>query len=172
MERLRNHLLEIEDSYTREALAAEARESELRRRVAMLDEKLTSSSSAVESARFESFYFSFFSMEIFYINKCVCVCVCVQSAGQSAGGVSSGAAERPSQAEGRGCASTPCCSGTSQPVRSISVQPADGARAVPARQDTHLFLLLLFTSHLKMDKRLTSKKIFSLFFSLIVSLNS
>lgn len=50
LERLRNHLLEIEDSYTREALAAEARESELRRRVAMLDEKLTSSSSAVESA--------------------------------------------------------------------------------------------------------------------------
>lgn len=53
MERLRNHLLEIEDSYTREALAAEDRESELRRRVAMLDERLVSSSSAVESARFE-----------------------------------------------------------------------------------------------------------------------
>ncbi|KAB5582162.1 hypothetical protein PHYPO_G00184000 [Pangasianodon hypophthalmus] len=50
LERLRNHLLEIEDSYTREALAAEDRESELRRRVAMLDEKLASSSSAVESA--------------------------------------------------------------------------------------------------------------------------
>ncbi|KAG7334498.1 hypothetical protein KOW79_002905 [Hemibagrus wyckioides] len=50
LERLRNHLLEIEDTYTREALAAEDRESELRRRVAMLDEKLVSSSSAVESA--------------------------------------------------------------------------------------------------------------------------
>ncbi|XP_060727570.1 thyroid receptor-interacting protein 11 [Tachysurus vachellii] len=50
LERLRNHLLEIEDSYTREALAAEDRESELRRRVVMLDEKLASSSSAVESA--------------------------------------------------------------------------------------------------------------------------
>uniref|UniRef100_A0A7N6BIC1 GRIP domain-containing protein n=1 Tax=Anabas testudineus TaxID=64144 RepID=A0A7N6BIC1_ANATE len=50
LERLRNHLLEIEDSYTREALAAEDRESELRRRVAMLDEKLATSSSAVENA--------------------------------------------------------------------------------------------------------------------------
>lgn len=50
LERLRNHLLEIEDSYTREALAAEDRESELRRRVAILDEKLATSSSAVENA--------------------------------------------------------------------------------------------------------------------------
>ncbi|XP_059421982.1 thyroid receptor-interacting protein 11-like [Carassius carassius] len=50
VERLRNHLLEIEDSYTREALAAEDREGELRRRVALLEERLTSSSSAVESA--------------------------------------------------------------------------------------------------------------------------
>uniref|UniRef100_A0A3Q3DMM1 Thyroid hormone receptor interactor 11 n=1 Tax=Hippocampus comes TaxID=109280 RepID=A0A3Q3DMM1_HIPCM len=47
---LRNHLLEIEDSYTREALAAEDRETELRRRVALLEERLASSSSAVESA--------------------------------------------------------------------------------------------------------------------------
>uniref|UniRef100_A0A8B9H638 Thyroid hormone receptor interactor 11 n=1 Tax=Astyanax mexicanus TaxID=7994 RepID=A0A8B9H638_ASTMX len=50
LERLRNHLLEIEDSYTREALAAEDRESDLRRRVALLDEKLASSCSAVENA--------------------------------------------------------------------------------------------------------------------------
>lgn len=50
LERLRNHLLDIEDSYTREALAAEDREAELRRRVAMLEEKLASSSSAVENA--------------------------------------------------------------------------------------------------------------------------
>lgn len=50
LERLRNHLLEIEDSYTREALSAEDRETELRRRVAMLDERLASSSSAVENA--------------------------------------------------------------------------------------------------------------------------
>lgn len=51
LERLRNHLLEIEDSYTREALAAEDRETELRRRVAQLDDKLATSSSAVENAR-------------------------------------------------------------------------------------------------------------------------
>ncbi|TRY86805.1 hypothetical protein DNTS_020526 [Danionella cerebrum] len=50
VERLRNHLMEIEDSYTREALAAEDREAELRRRVSMLEERLASSSNAVESA--------------------------------------------------------------------------------------------------------------------------
>ncbi|XP_035529359.1 thyroid receptor-interacting protein 11 isoform X1 [Morone saxatilis] len=50
LERLRNHLLEIEDSYTREALGAEDRETELRRRVALLEEKLATSSSAVENA--------------------------------------------------------------------------------------------------------------------------
>uniref|UniRef100_A0A8C5H2Z9 GRIP domain-containing protein n=1 Tax=Gouania willdenowi TaxID=441366 RepID=A0A8C5H2Z9_GOUWI len=50
LERLRNHLLEIEDSYTREALTAEDREAELRRRVLQLDEKLANSSSAVENA--------------------------------------------------------------------------------------------------------------------------
>lgn len=51
LERLRNHLLEVEDSYTREAVAAEDRETELRRRVATLEEKLATSSSAVENAR-------------------------------------------------------------------------------------------------------------------------
>ncbi|KAF4105936.1 thyroid receptor-interacting protein 11 [Onychostoma macrolepis] len=50
VERLRNHLLEIEDSYTREALAAEDKEGDLRRKVALLEERLTSSSNAVESA--------------------------------------------------------------------------------------------------------------------------
>ncbi|XP_041827307.1 thyroid receptor-interacting protein 11 [Melanotaenia boesemani] len=50
LERLRNHLLEIEDSYTREALAAEDRETELRRRVILLDEKLATSSNAVEKS--------------------------------------------------------------------------------------------------------------------------
>uniref|UniRef100_A0A8C1J1Y4 Thyroid hormone receptor interactor 11 n=1 Tax=Cyprinus carpio TaxID=7962 RepID=A0A8C1J1Y4_CYPCA len=54
VERLRNHLLEIEDSYTREALAAEDREGELRRRVALLEERLASSSNAVESASLHS----------------------------------------------------------------------------------------------------------------------
>ncbi|KAM4624900.1 thyroid receptor-interacting protein 11 [Polymixia lowei] len=50
LERLRSHLLEIEDSYTREALAAEDREGELRRRVALLEERLATSSNAVENA--------------------------------------------------------------------------------------------------------------------------
>uniref|UniRef100_A0A1A8R8Z8 Thyroid hormone receptor interactor 11 n=1 Tax=Nothobranchius rachovii TaxID=451742 RepID=A0A1A8R8Z8_9TELE len=50
LERLRNHLLEMEDSYTRDAIAAEDRETELRRKVALLDEKLASSSNAVENA--------------------------------------------------------------------------------------------------------------------------
>uniref|UniRef100_A0A8C4ZJH5 Thyroid hormone receptor interactor 11 n=1 Tax=Gadus morhua TaxID=8049 RepID=A0A8C4ZJH5_GADMO len=50
LERLRSHLLEMEDSYTRDALAAEDREVELRRRVALLDQRLASSSSAVENA--------------------------------------------------------------------------------------------------------------------------
>ncbi|XP_038865191.1 thyroid receptor-interacting protein 11-like isoform X3 [Salvelinus namaycush] len=49
LDRLRNHLLEIEDTYTREALAAEDREAELRRRVTLLDDRLATSSSQVES---------------------------------------------------------------------------------------------------------------------------
>lgn len=50
LERLRNHLLESEDSYTREALAAEDREAKLRKKVTALEEKLVSSSSAMENA--------------------------------------------------------------------------------------------------------------------------
>ncbi|CAK7316694.1 Thyroid receptor-interacting protein 11 [Vulpes lagopus] len=50
LERLRNHLLESEDSYTREALAAEEREAKLRRKVTVLEEKLVSSSNAMENA--------------------------------------------------------------------------------------------------------------------------
>ncbi|XP_051870745.1 thyroid receptor-interacting protein 11 isoform X2 [Pristis pectinata] len=50
LQRLRNHLIEIEESYTKEALAAEDRETELRRKVTFLEEKLASSSCAVESA--------------------------------------------------------------------------------------------------------------------------
>uniref|UniRef100_A0A673ZMP0 Thyroid hormone receptor interactor 11 n=1 Tax=Salmo trutta TaxID=8032 RepID=A0A673ZMP0_SALTR len=49
LDRLRNHLLEIEDSYTREVLAAEDREAELRKRVTLLDDRLATSSSQVES---------------------------------------------------------------------------------------------------------------------------
>jgi len=51
LERLRNHLIEMEDSYTREALAAEDREAKLRKKVSVLEEKLVSSSTAVENAR-------------------------------------------------------------------------------------------------------------------------
>lgn len=51
LERLRNHLLESEDSYTREALAAEDREAKLRKKVTILEEKLVSSSNAMENAR-------------------------------------------------------------------------------------------------------------------------
>ncbi|KAM6960712.1 thyroid receptor-interacting protein 11 [Aplochiton taeniatus] len=50
LDRLRNHLLDIEDSYTREAMAAEDREADLRKRVALLDDRLATSSSAVENA--------------------------------------------------------------------------------------------------------------------------
>ncbi|KAM5273662.1 thyroid receptor-interacting protein 11 [Ctenodactylus gundi] len=50
LERLRNHLLESEDSYTREALAAEDREAKLRKKVTILEEKLVSSSNAMENA--------------------------------------------------------------------------------------------------------------------------
>nr|XP_020657854.1 thyroid receptor-interacting protein 11 [Pogona vitticeps] len=50
LERLRNHLLEREDTSTREALAAEERESKLKKKVQILEEKLQSSSTAVENA--------------------------------------------------------------------------------------------------------------------------
>ncbi|XP_053108885.1 thyroid receptor-interacting protein 11 isoform X2 [Hemicordylus capensis] len=50
LERLRNHLLEREDTSTREALAAEDRESKLKKKVQILEEKLLSSSTAVENA--------------------------------------------------------------------------------------------------------------------------
>nr|XP_056707670.1 thyroid receptor-interacting protein 11 [Euleptes europaea] len=50
LERLRNHLLEREDTSTREALAAEDRESKLKKKVLVLEEKLLSSSTAVENA--------------------------------------------------------------------------------------------------------------------------
>ncbi|XP_043553067.1 thyroid receptor-interacting protein 11 [Chiloscyllium plagiosum] len=50
LQRLRQHLIEMEESYTKEALAAEDREAELRKRATFLGEKLASSSSAVENA--------------------------------------------------------------------------------------------------------------------------
>lgn len=50
LQRLRDHLLESEDSHTREALAAEDREAKLRKKVSVLEEKLVSSSNAMENA--------------------------------------------------------------------------------------------------------------------------
>ncbi|KAM6467452.1 thyroid receptor-interacting protein 11 isoform 2-T2 [Liasis olivaceus] len=49
LDRLRNHLLEREDTSTREALAAEDRESKLKKKVQILEEKLLSSSTVVEN---------------------------------------------------------------------------------------------------------------------------
>ncbi|KAM3851661.1 thyroid receptor-interacting protein 11 isoform 2-T2 [Vipera latastei] len=49
LDRLRNHLLEREDTSTREALAAEDRESKLKKKVRNLEEKLQSSSTVVEN---------------------------------------------------------------------------------------------------------------------------
>ncbi|KAK7504790.1 hypothetical protein BaRGS_00003818, partial [Batillaria attramentaria] len=50
LERLRGHLLQIEEGYTREALEAEEREKSLRTRLADAEEKLLSSASQVQSA--------------------------------------------------------------------------------------------------------------------------
>ncbi|XP_067894793.1 thyroid receptor-interacting protein 11 isoform X2 [Heterodontus francisci] len=50
LQRLRQHLIEMEESYTKEALAAEDRETELRKKATFLGEKLASSSCAVENA--------------------------------------------------------------------------------------------------------------------------
>ncbi|XP_052276114.1 thyroid receptor-interacting protein 11-like isoform X3 [Dreissena polymorpha] len=50
LSRLREHLLQIEDGYTKEALAAECREKELRTRLAKAEERALTSSSAVETA--------------------------------------------------------------------------------------------------------------------------
>ncbi|XP_053330993.1 thyroid receptor-interacting protein 11 [Spea bombifrons] len=54
LERLRHHLLEMEDSYTREALAAEGRETDLRKKVSLLENKLSTSSSAVQNASLQA----------------------------------------------------------------------------------------------------------------------
>ncbi|XP_064623324.1 thyroid receptor-interacting protein 11-like isoform X2 [Lineus longissimus] len=49
LDRLREHLIQIEEGYTLEALEAESREKELRNRLALAEDKAASSSSAVES---------------------------------------------------------------------------------------------------------------------------
>ena len=50
-ERLRGHLLHIEEGYTREAIEAEEREKQLRNQLASAEEKISSSSAAIHSAR-------------------------------------------------------------------------------------------------------------------------
>ena len=54
LERLRSHLLQIEDGYTQEALQAEEREKELRNRLASAEERALSSSSAVENVNLQA----------------------------------------------------------------------------------------------------------------------
>jgi len=49
--RLRGHLVQIEESYTREALEAEDREKLLRNKLAAVEEKVLTSSSAMHSAK-------------------------------------------------------------------------------------------------------------------------
>ncbi|XP_035670373.1 thyroid receptor-interacting protein 11-like [Branchiostoma floridae] len=52
--RLREHLLQVEDGYTQEALLAEEREKDLRNRLAIAEEKVFSSSTAAESANLQA----------------------------------------------------------------------------------------------------------------------
>ena len=59
---------------------------------------------------------------------------CFQPTGQLAGGVSAGAAERGGEAEGRGFRTTQDFPRSGQPVCSVTLQPADGARAISTRQ--------------------------------------
>jgi len=50
-DRLRGHLVQIEESYTREALEAEEREKQLRNKLAAMEEKVLTSSSAMQNAK-------------------------------------------------------------------------------------------------------------------------
>jgi len=50
-DRLRHHLVQIEESYTREALEAEDREKQLRNRLSDVEEKVLTSSSAMKNAK-------------------------------------------------------------------------------------------------------------------------
>ncbi|XP_033104008.1 thyroid receptor-interacting protein 11-like isoform X2 [Anneissia japonica] len=54
LSRLRSHLLEMEESYTKDALQAEEREKELRNRIVAAEEKAISSSTDVQKASFEA----------------------------------------------------------------------------------------------------------------------
>lgn len=61
-------------------------------------------------------------------------CFALQSTGQHAGGVSAGAADGSDEAARRCSGSSQNVSGAGQPVRSVTLQPANGARAVPTRR--------------------------------------
>ena len=52
VERLRSHLVSIEEGYTADLLQSEEREKELRNRLAVAEEKAASTSTAVQHARF------------------------------------------------------------------------------------------------------------------------
>ncbi|RUS71716.1 hypothetical protein EGW08_020526, partial [Elysia chlorotica] len=54
LQRLREHLIETEDGYTKEALESEEREKSLRNRLAIAEEQLSSSSSQIEIASLET----------------------------------------------------------------------------------------------------------------------
>lgn len=56
LQRLRSHLVQIEESYTMDALESENREKELRNRLALAEEKAASSTTAVQRARYVSYY--------------------------------------------------------------------------------------------------------------------
>ena len=52
MERLRAHLLQVEEGYTRELLEAEEREKDLRNRLAGAEERAVTASSSVDRAKY------------------------------------------------------------------------------------------------------------------------
>ena len=51
VERLRTHLLTVEEGYTHEALEAEEREKDLRTRLAAAEERVLSASTSVQNAK-------------------------------------------------------------------------------------------------------------------------
>ena len=51
MERLRGHLMQVEEGYTRELLEAEEREKDLRNRLAAAEDRALSASSSVDRAK-------------------------------------------------------------------------------------------------------------------------
>lgn len=52
VDRLRSHLVSIEEGYTADLLQSEEREKDLRNRLALAEEKAASTSTAVQHARY------------------------------------------------------------------------------------------------------------------------